>query len=118
MSIIRFLLGRIILLADFLTRPKAKLRPEAEQAKLDSVTSSLKLYQFHACPFCVKVRRFIHAENLNIEYRDAKNDVVYRKQLLEDGGKIKVPCLRITDEQGEHTWLYESNDIIEYLGKL
>ncbi len=118
MSVIRFLLGRVILLIDALTRPSPEARSNEEQARIDQLTKSLALYQFKACPFCVKVRRFNHKKALHIETRDAKNDVVYRKQLLEDGGKIQVPCLRITDENGQHEWLYESDQIIDYLGAI
>ena len=76
-----------------------------------------KLYQFKACPFCVKVRRAIKREGLNIETRDAKNNEQYRQELLEQGGKVKVPCLRI-EKNGQVQWLYESNDIIAYLNKV
>ncbi|MCJ8267834.1 MAG: glutathione S-transferase N-terminal domain-containing protein, partial [Psychrosphaera sp.] len=52
--------------------------------------------------------------NLNIELRDAKNNAQHRQELLEEGGRIKVPCLRI--QEGEKvTWLYDSNAIITYL---
>ena len=81
-----------------------------EQAQLDQQTSQFKLYQFKACPFCVKVRRAIKREGLNIETRDAKNNEQYRQELLEQGGKVKVPCLRI-EKNGQVQWLYESNDL-------
>jgi glutathione S-transferase len=35
--------------------------------------------------------------------------------LQKGGGKIQTPCLQISDEQGNVTWLYESDDIIQYL---
>ena len=65
----------------------------------------------------MKVRRAIKREGLNIETRDAKNNEQYRQELLEQGGKIKVPCLRI-EQNGQTQWLYESNDIIAYLNKV
>ena len=34
------------------------------------------------------------------------------------GGKYQVPCLRITQENNEDNWLYESDDIILYLKNL
>jgi glutathione S-transferase len=46
-----------------------------------------------------------------------KNDEQYRQELLEQGGKVKVPCLRI-EQDGQVKWLYESNDIIAYLNKV
>lgn len=53
--------------------------------------------------------------SLNIDKRDALKDPAARAELQANGGQIKVPCLRITDEHGKHTWMYESNDIIAYL---
>ena len=38
-----------------------------------------------------------------------------REELLAGGGTIKVPCLRITDDAGDTSWMYESSDIIAYL---
>ncbi len=107
-------LGQLIIFADWLTRPKALQRSADKQAEVDEATAHLALYQFNACPFCVKVRRAIHAFNLKIELRDAKNNQQFRQELEQQGGRIKVPCLRI-EEDGEVRWMYESNDIIAYL---
>jgi len=117
MKFVRWFLGCIILLFNFICTPRSKKRASEEQAKLDLQTSHFKLYQFKACPFCVKVRRAIKREGLNIETRDAKDNEQYRQELLEQGGKIKVPCLRI-EQNGQTQWLYESNDIIAYLNKV
>ena len=107
-------LGQLIIFADWLTRPKALQRTAEKQAEVDAATTHLALYQFNACPFCVKVRRAMHAFNLKIELRDAKNNQQFRQELEQQGGRIKVPCLRI-EEDGEVRWMYESNDIIAYL---
>ena len=112
---IRAVLGPILLLIDRLTRPRRIERPEVAQRQIDQQTAKLTLYQFRACPFCIKVRRAIHHLALNIEIRDAQHNVYHRQELLEGGGMIKVPCLKIVDNQGEVTWLYESQAIIEYL---
>jgi glutathione S-transferase len=37
--------------------------------------------------------------------------------LIEQGGKYQVPCLRIVDDNGEVSWLYESNAIGHYLNQ-
>ena len=37
-----------------------------------------------------------------------------RHELIDGGGKSQVPCLRIT-ENNETRWMYESDDIIDYL---
>lgn len=114
MKFVRWLLGRLILLIDFIFSPKGQQRDPQAQAAIDQQTQVLALYQFNACPFCVKVRRAMKRQNLTIPLRDAKNDLAYRQELAEQGGKVKVPCLRIA-ENDQVTWLYESNDIIRYL---
>ena len=107
-------LGRLIVFINFVTRPRPMQRSEEEQARVNEEASSLTLYQFYACPFCVRTRRAIHRLNLPIETRDAQNDPVDRQALKDGGGKIKVPCLRI-EEAGGTRWMYESMDIIAYL---
>ena len=114
LKLVRNALGQLIILIDFITRPQRMTRSEHLQGEVDLQSKDLSLYQFHACPFCVKVRRSMIRLNLNIELRDAKNNAQHRQELLEEGGRIKVPCLRI--QEGEKvTWLYDSNAIITYL---
>lgn len=114
-NLIRWPLGQLILLVDFLTSPTPPRRDPQEQAKLDEATHGLALYQFKTCPFCVKTRRAIRRLGLNIEVRDARRDPHWRQQLLNEGGRLQVPCLYIPGESGQAQWLYESNDIIAYL---
>jgi glutaredoxin len=113
---VRWLLGRIILFLDRLTRPRAPRHPPERQAELDSQTAHMALYQYAACPFCVKTRPAIPRLGLNIELRDAMSAPNYRRELEQEGGKQQVPCLRI-EEGGKATWMYESGDIIAYLEK-
>ena len=112
---IHYIIGPIILLLDALTTPKGMVRPAEAQKQVDASTKNLVLYQFRMCPYSVKVRRAVKRLSLNIETRDAMREPSSREELLQGGGEIKVPCLRITDEQGEMRWMYESNDIIDYL---
>lgn len=109
-------LGQLIIFIDFITRPGKKKRPADAQAQVEQAARGLTLYQFHACPFCVKTRRTLRRLNVPVALRDAKNNQQDRQTLLEQGGRIKVPCLRI-EENGETTWMYESKVIIEYLDK-
>jgi glutaredoxin len=111
---IRNALGLIIVFIDWITRPKATQRSDHEQAKAQTAVTGISLYQFFACPFCVKTRRAIHALNVNIESRDINKDLNFRTELQENAGKVKVPCLRI-EENNEVRWMYESNDIIEFI---
>lgn len=114
LRIIRLTLGSIIAFFDLVTRgPKLKRSAEA-QLLVENEIKNLSIYQFKLCPFCIKTRRVMHKLNLPIEIFDAKNDATSRKELLEQGGKIKVPCLRISEENG-YKWIYDSGDIIAYL---
>jgi glutaredoxin len=116
MKALRVGLGQLIVAGDLLTRPRPRQRTATAQADVDRAAKDLSLYQFHACPFCVKTRRALHRLNVPVALRDAKNDPQDRQALLTEGGRIKVPCLRI-DEGGKSTWMYESKAIIEYLDK-
>ena len=107
-------LGQLIVMGDALSRPRPQQRSPQGQASVNADAGSLSLYQFHACPFCIKTRRAMHKLNVPVTLRDAKNDQQARQQLLEGGGRVKVPCLRI-EETGGTRWMYESNDIIAYL---
>ncbi|MBI6702214.1 MULTISPECIES: glutaredoxin family protein [Pseudomonas syringae group] len=116
MKALRVGLGQLVIGIDFLTRPSKKKRDPAAQAAVDQSAQDLTLYQFHACPFCVKTRRALRRLNVPVALRDAKNNELDRQTLLTEGGRIKVPCLRI--EEGDKTvWMYESNVIIDYLDK-
>lgn len=111
----QYIIGPIILLWDKLYPPRSMVRTPEEQQQVDASSNNLVLYQFKMCPFCVKARRAIKRLSLNIETRDALREESSREELLAGGGEIKVPCLRITDSEGNTTWMYESSDIIAYL---
>lgn len=114
---LRLVLGPFMLLWEKINTPKGVVRPAQAQQQVDQQCRSLSLYQFKTCPFCIKVRREIKRLSLNIELRDAQNNAENRAALLQGGGKAQAPCLRISDEQGNSQWLYESSAIIQYLHK-
>lgn len=114
MRIVRMILAPILLFLNWITTPRGVKRPADLQQQIDQQTAGLSLYQFKACPFCIKVRRTFKRHSLKVETRDAKNDEKIRQELLEQGGKVKVPCLRI-EENDKVEWLYDSNAIVEYL---
>jgi glutaredoxin len=118
MSLIRWPIGRLILLLNFIFSPKSPKRTVEEQKKVDENTKNLSLYQLPSCPFCVKVRRTIKREGLNIELRNINQKNDYREELIREGGKRTVPCLRIEKNNGEVQWLYESSDVITHLQQL
>lgn len=117
MSIIRWLLGRIIFVVDFLFRPRLYKHNAETQAQYDEASKTLSLFQYAACPFCVKVRWAMRRQGLTIPLKDAKRNDEYAKELVEGGGNLKVPCLRIENQDGTAQWMYESSDIIQYLSE-
>ncbi|MCW8346384.1 MULTISPECIES: glutaredoxin family protein [Vibrio] len=116
MKVIRIVLGKIILVLNFVFTPRGVKRSSEAQQQANEKAKALSLYQFEACPFCVKVRREMKRQSVNIELKDAKNDSIAREQLLEGGGRVKVPCLKI-EKDGQVEWMYESSDIVTYLQK-
>lgn len=113
MKYIRKIIAPIILFIDSITRPKPMKRSPEEQQKINTRAEHLSLYQFNACPFCVKVRRSLHKLNVPVKLKDAKVDTI-GNELEKEGGKRKVPCLRI-EQDNQTQWMYESKDIITYL---
>ena len=114
---LRLVLTPFMLAWFWLTRPKGIVRSAAEQQAIDARTQNLALYHYPTCPFCLKTRRAAQRLSLNIELRDAQHDAAHRAALIAGGGKAQVPCLLITDAQGQQTWLYESSDINAYLAR-
>ena len=114
LNIIRNLLGYIIQVTDILTRGCKKKRSKTEQEKINTQTKNWILYQFKRCPFCIKVRRCAHKLNLNINHKYIETDKQAERELINGGGKRKVPCLKI-EENGKTTWMYESSHIKDYL---
>ena len=112
---LRMVLTPFMLLWAKLATPKGISREASAQQRVDQQCSSLELYHFKTCPFCIKVRHEMARLSLPIELRDAQHDENYRSELLNGGGKVQAPCLKITDEAGKVNWLYESGEIIKYL---
>lgn len=77
----------------------------------------LALYHFPYCPYCVRVFRALEQMGRTIEMRDIVDEPARRAELIAGGGKKQVPCLRIERADGSVEWMYESLDIIDYLGR-
>ncbi|MFO8045749.1 MAG: glutaredoxin [Halomonas sp.] len=112
---LRLVLAPVVLIAEKLSTPQSVERSAEEQAEVDDACKNLALYQFRTCPFCVKVRKEIARLGLPIEVRDAQLHPEHRQALAEGGGRVKVPCLRITRDDGGVEWLYESDAINAWL---
>lgn len=137
MRIIRFLLGRLILLINWITLPTPVVRSQAQQDELDHSTQHLTVYEMLACPFCVKVRREIHRQGLKITTIDVKQSADEMDRLVNEGGKFQVPCLRVdtssdyispstismqpfstSSDTEKVQWIYESDEIIKLIQTL
>jgi len=112
---LRLILMPFMLLWAKLGTPKGIARAPKLQNSIDLACAELMLYHFSTCPFCIKVRHEIARLSLPITLCDAQHNPEHKDALLQGGGKVQAPCLRIKDEQGNIKWLYESKDIIQYL---
>lgn len=109
--------GGLMAFISYIFSPRKIKRTGQAQQIANEKAANMSLYQYFACPFCIKTRRTVRRLNIPLEYRDAQiRGSEHRNTLEREGGQIKVPCLRI-DENGTTTWLYESNDIIAYLNQ-
>ena len=118
---LRLLLKPFMLIWAKFGSPSGVVRPAREQLEIDQECSKLALYHFSTCPFCIKVRHEMARLSLPIQLRDAQrapkhaHDPNHQADLLQGGGKVQTPCLRIEDVQGNVQWMYESGEIIKYL---
>ncbi len=112
---LRIVLGPVMLLKERLTQPTGLVREAVAQAHVDQQCQSLALYQFSTCPFCIKVRQEMRRLSLPIEKRDAQHHTANRDALLQATGATQVPCLRITEADGQTRWLKDSAAIVAYL---
>ena len=71
--------------------------------------TSLVLYQFERCPYCVAVTEYLKRRRITIPLRDILTDPGCLEELIRIGGKRQVPCLIIDGKA-----LYESEHIIQW----
>lgn len=76
----------------------------------------LTLYHFPTCLFCWRVRFAAWRMGLSLPMKNLMLNPSAHRELVSEGGKMQVPCLRIEEEESVR-WLYESADIIGYLKK-
>lgn len=75
---------------------------------------SLELFYRPTCPYCRKVLAWMRDHSVdNVTLFDITTDSSAEQRLVEVGGKRQVPCLFIDGKP-----LYESDDIIAFLGSL
>jgi len=112
---LRLVLMPFMLLWAKLAMPKGMVRSADAQQQVERECAKMALYHFKTCPFCIKVRHEMGRLSLPISLRDAQHDAEHKEALLRGGGKVQTPCLRITGDDGQVQWMYESGDIIQYL---
>ena len=84
------------------------------------MSEQYQLFKSDTCGFCFRVRAYVDQLGLELPLRDVHTDVEAFRELLQGGGKSTVPCLRIersTETGTEVEWMYESVDIMQYLGE-
>jgi glutaredoxin 2 len=75
----------------------------------------LTLYHYQLSPYALRVRSAVHEMGLDISMIDVLRDSQALSELISEGGKDQVPCLKIQTPGKPTRWLYESGDIIRYL---
>lgn len=114
MSILRFILKFILIINYKLSLKKPIVRTKEQQNIVDQKLKGHTLYQYQWCPFCVRVRKFIIENCLNVKLFDIKDDDNKKEELKTKGGHLKVPCLKINNGN-DAQYIYESLDILKYL---
>ena len=89
MQIIRFILGRIILFLDWLTSPRPNKISRTELDAIQNKVKNMTIYEFRACPFCVRVRRFMKKNNISqvlvVDNNDSFIGVVHILDIIKQG---------------------------------
>lgn len=78
----------------------------------------LALYYTQSCPYCIRVLTVLNTLAKKVELKNISTSGELRQELVKQGGKSQVPCLKIIKQDGRVTWLYESLDIIRFLRQL
>lgn len=98
---------------------KKRATPVVKQTSKKVVSEGyegLSLYYRGTCPFCRYVSAYLKSKSIVIDSKNITDDNSAFNELVTQGGKRQVPCLKITD--GSTTqWLYESTDIITFFEK-
>jgi len=86
----------------------------------ERLSEQYQLFKSDTCGFCFRVRAYVDQLGMELPLRDVHTDADAFRELLQGGGKSTVPCLRIersTDTGTQVEWMYESLDIMQYLGE-
>ncbi len=110
--------GFCFMFADHCFKVKPVKRSNEEQCSLDRESRRIQLYFSKTCPTSIKVKRRCEQLGLRIVEKDVKRVNAYRNELINGGGEVRVPCLRIEGRQDQDTrWLYSTDLIMQYLDR-
>lgn len=73
---------------------------------------NMKLFVGTMCKYCKKVENFLEENNIKLPIVNIQENSDALTELIEKGGKRQVPCL-----YHDGNYLYESDDIIDFLKK-
>ncbi len=76
---------------------------------------NLELFYFPSCPFCQMVLNELPNIKVEVSLKNIMDNMDFRNELMAGGGKTQVPCLKIEKDDEQQEWMYESQDIIQYL---
>jgi glutathione S-transferase len=74
----------------------------------------LELYTSTHCPYCKRVIAYLEEAGIPYEERNVALKAEYRDELISLGGKMQIPFLV---DRNHDVHMYESADIIRYLGE-
>ena len=107
-------------LADFQARVTMSMTEKDAMRGTKKLSEQYQLFKSDTCGFCFRVRAYVEQLGMELPLRDVHTDAEAFRELLQGGGKTTVPCLRIersTDAGTQIEWMYESLDIMQYLGE-
>lgn len=107
--------GRIAKFLENSFASKPPILPSAESERRKLLFPGHSLYQFQLSPFATKTRRCVRNLGLSIPILDVLEDSTAWQELVLQGGKDQVPCLKIERAGSPAQWMYESTEIIRYL---
>jgi glutaredoxin len=87
----------------------------SEQERRRNLFAGHVLYAFQISHYSTQVRRALKRLGVVLECRDILEDPKAYQELMSQGGKDQVPCLRIEAAGVAGVrWLYESDAILRY----
>jgi glutaredoxin 3 len=55
----------------------------------------IKVYTTNSCPWCVKVKDYLHSENIEFQEMNVNEDMEAREEMIKKSKQMSVPVLDI-----------------------